>query len=159
LSGKNAWYYFGDNELIMKRKKKTILSIMTLLFLVVAGYGFYLWFKPHRDVTNEKGIEITAEAIFDSFSTNEIMANERYLNKAIQVTGEVTQFKKNQSGQTVVYLKSSDAVYGVNCTFKDDPGPLQKNSVITFKGICTGYLGDKNEPGDVVINQGIIVKK
>jgi hypothetical protein len=50
-------------------------------------------------------------------------------------------------------LKSSDPIFGVNCTFKNDPGPLQKNSTITFKGVCTGYLSD------VIINQGIIVKK
>jgi len=143
----------------MKRKKKTILGMVALLFLAGVGYGFYMWFKPHRDVTNEKGIEITSEAIFDSFASNEMKANELYLNKAIQVTGEVIQVKKNQLGKTVVYLKSNDSIYGVNCTFKNDPGLLQKNSVITFKGICTGYLGDKNAPGDVVINQGIIVKK
>jgi hypothetical protein len=142
----------------MKRRKKTIFGITALLFLAAAGYGFYLWFKPHRDVTNETGIEITAKAIFDSFESNETRANTLYLNKAIQVTGEVMQCKKNQSGQVVVYLKSSDPIYGVNCTFKNDPGPVEKNSVITFKGICTGYLGDKNDPGDVVINQGIIVK-
>lgn len=150
---------FWANEYIMKRRKKTILGIIALLFLAGVGYGFYMWFKPHRDVTNEKGIDITAEAIFDSFASSETRANKLYLNKAIQVTGKVIQAKKNQSGQTVVYLKSSDPIYGVNCTFKNDPGLLQKNSVIIFKGICTGYLGNKNEPGDVVINQGIIVKK
>jgi len=101
---------------------------------------------------NEKGIEITAIAIYDSFTTNENSANIRYLNKAIEVTGEVTEVKTNQSGQAVVYLKSNDDVFGVNCTFKENPGNLKKGSVITFKGICTGYLSD------VIIDQGILVK-
>lgn len=127
--------------------------MVALLFCVGVAYGFYMWFKPHRDVTNEKGIEITAQAIFDSFSNNESNANALYLNKAIQVTGEITEVKKNQSGEVVVYLKSKDPIYGVNCTFKNDPGLLQKNNTITFKGICTGYLSD------VVINEGVIVKK
>lgn len=108
---------------------------------------------PPRDVSKETGIEITASAIFDSFTTNESRANMIYLNKAIQVTGEIAEIKKNQAGQVVIYLKSSDPVYGVNCTFKNDPGLLQKNSTITFKGVCTGYLSD------VIINQGILVKK
>ena len=137
----------------MKRKVKIILGIIGLIFIAAVGYGVYIWNEPPRDVANEKGIEITATAIFDSFSQSETRANELYLNKAIQVTGEITDVKKNQAGQVVVYLKSDDPIFGVNCTFKDDPGPLQKNTTITFKGVCTGFLSD------VIINQGIIVKK
>lgn len=137
----------------MKRKGKIILGIIALIFLAAVGYGVYIWNEPPRDVTNEKGLEITATAIFDSFTQSEARANELYLNKAIQVTGEITDIKKNQAGQVVVYLKSDDPIFGVNCTFKDDPGPLQKNTTITFKGVCTGFLSD------VIINQGVIVKK
>ena len=58
----------------------------------------------------------------------------------------------NQAGETVVYLQSSDPVFGVNCTFKEDPGAIEKGSTITFKGICTGFLSD------VVLTGGIMVK-
>jgi hypothetical protein len=77
---------------------------------------------------------------------------KQFLNKAIEVTGTVSDVKKNQAGSTVVYLKSDDPIYGVNCTFKQDPGIITKGSTITFKGICTGYLSD------VVINEGIMIK-
>lgn len=137
----------------MKSVKKKILFAILALFICGAIYGVYVWNKPHRDVTAEKGIEITAAAIFDSFSNNETRANALYLNKAIQVTGVVTEVKKNQDGMAVVYLKSNDPVFGVNCTFKEDPGSLENGTTITFKGICTGFLSD------VIINQGIIVKK
>jgi hypothetical protein len=103
-------------------------------------------------VTKEKGIQITAAAIFDSFSNNEQSANVQFLNKAIEVNGKVSDVKKNQAGETVVYLQSDDPVFGVNCTFKQDPGTITKGSTITFKGICTGYLSD------VIINEGIMVK-
>ena len=129
------------------------MGSVALIFMAGIGYGVYIWNEPPRDVANEKGIEITATAIFDSFTQNEANANTLYLNKAIQVTGEIAEIKKNQAGQTVVYLKSDDPVFGVNCTFKNDPGPLQKNAAITFKGVCTGFLDD------VIINQGMIVKK
>jgi hypothetical protein len=116
------------------------------------GYGIYLWNKPPRDVTKEKGIQITAVAIFDSFSNNEQAANTRFLNKAIEVTGKVSDVKKNQAGETVVYLQSDDPVFGVNCTFKNDPGAIEKGNTITFKGICTGYLSD------VILNEGVMIK-
>ncbi len=136
----------------MKSNKKIILSIIVLTVIAGIAYGFYTWFKPTRDVGEEKGIKITAAAIFDSFTVNENKSNKLYLNKAIEVTGEVTEIKTNQVSQTVVYLKSNDPVFGVNCTFKENPGVLTKGSTITFKGICTGYLSD------VIINQGIIIK-
>lgn len=137
----------------MWKGRRKILTVITILILAGISYGLYVWNKPQRDVADEKAVAIAATAIFDSFAVNETKANELYLNKAIQVTGEVTEFKKNQDGKAVVYLKSTDPVFGVNCTFKEDPGPLEKGTTITFKGICTGYLSD------VIINQGMIVKE
>jgi hypothetical protein len=136
----------------MRNKRRTILTILVAIVLAVAGYAYYVWNKPPRDVAEEKGIQITAVAIFDSFSNNEQSANTQFLNKAIEVTGKVSDVKKNQAGETVVYLQSDDPIYGVNCTFRQDPGLITKGSTITFKGICTGYLSD------VVINEGIMVK-
>ena len=135
----------------MKGWKKAILIFLTV---IVAGlcYAYYIWNKPARDVSGEEGIRITAEAIFDSFTNHESEANASFLNKAVEVTGKVTDVKKNQAGATVVYLQSSDPMFGVNCTFKQDPGPIAKGSIITFKGICTGYLSD------VVLNEGILMK-
>ncbi len=124
---------------------------MVIAFAGVA-YGIYMWNKPARNVAEEKGIQITASAIFDSFTVNENRANKLFLTKAIQVTGEVTEIKNNQAGETVIYLKSNDPLFGVNCTFKENPGTLTKGSTITFKGVCTGFLSD------VIINQGTIVK-
>ena len=136
----------------MRNKRKTILTILAIIILAGAGTAVYLWNKPRRDVTKEKGIQITAVAIFDSFSNNEPSANTQFLNKAIEVTGIVSDVKKNQAGETVVYLKSDDPVFGVNCTFKQNPGAIKKGNTITFKGICTGYLSD------VVINEGIMIR-
>jgi len=136
----------------MKSKKKIALVVLGAIALFGFSYAYYVWNKPARDVTEEKGMEITAMAIFDSFTVNENRATKLYLSKAIQVTGEVTDIKTNQAGETVVYLKSNDPVFGVNCTFKENPGNITKGSTITFKGICTGFNSD------VIINRGVIIR-
>ena len=136
----------------MRKKWGLVFIIIGLLIAAGLGYAYYLWNKPARDVADEEAIKITAVAIFDSFANNEQAANKLYLNKAIEVTGKVTSLQKNQAGKTVVVLQSDDPVFGVNCTFKQDPGTIDNNSLITFKGICTGYLSD------VIINEGILVK-
>jgi hypothetical protein len=135
----------------MKTWKK-ILAALIVIIVVAFCYAYYVWNKPARDVTKEQGIRITAVAIFDSFTNNEPAANTTFLNKAIEVTGKVADVKKNQAGETVVYLQSSDPMFGVNCTFRQEPGPITKGSTITFKGICTGYLSD------VVVNEGVLIK-
>lgn len=136
----------------MIKRRKILLTIVMLILICGFGYAYYIWNKPARDVAKEEGIKITAVAIFDSFTNNEPSANTHFLNKAIEVTGTVTAVKKNQAGETVIYLQSSDPVFGVNCTFKQNPGTIEKGSTITFKGICTGYLSD------VILNEGVIVK-
>lgn len=130
-----------------------LLVIGLIGFGIVKGYLYYLNNKPHRDVTKEQGMVVTADQIFNEFSTNEAAANNKYLNKAIEVSGEVSDVKKNQDSNTVVMLKTTDPMFGVNCTFKEDPGAIQPGTNITFKGICTGFIGD------VVINEGVLVKK
>src|SRR5436305_15016024 len=101
----------------MQHWKRLVLGIIVIVVLSGFGYAYYMWNKPARDVTQEEGIKITAVAIYDSFNTNEQSANMHFLNKAIEVTGKVSKVKKNQAGQTVVYLQSSDSTFGVNCTF------------------------------------------
>ena len=136
----------------MQRWKRLVFGIIVIIILSGFGYAYYVWNKPARDVSTEKGIKITAVAIFDSFANNEQAANISFLNKAVEVTGKVTKVKTNQAGNTVVYLQSHDTVFGVNCTFKQNPGTIKKGDSITFKGICTGYLSD------VVLNEGILIK-
>lgn len=131
-------------------KKKSVISFILLVMVAGAAYAFYMWNKPQRDVTKEDGIKITAPAIFDSFNNNENSANANFLNKAIEVTGVVTDVKKNQAGKTVVFLQSNDSMFGINCTFKEDPGTIEKGGAITFKGICTGFLSD------VIVNEGVL---
>ncbi len=137
----------------MKMKWKNILLLLLLVVVIAAVYGIYEWNKPRPQVEEQKGIEITAMALFDSFTNNETKATAAYVDKAMQVTGVVEEVKKNQAGETVVILKSNDPVFGINCTFKNDPGEIQQGSTITFKGFCKSFLSD------VIITEGVLVKK
>src|SRR5687768_16067534 len=134
--------------------KRTILIII-LAAVVIGGFIAYrIYNKPHRDVTTEKALELKADDLYKDYVADEAAANSKYLNKAIEVSGEISDIQTNQDGGKVVYLKTSDPFYGVNCTFKQDPGELQKGKQIKFKGICTGYITG----GDVVLNEGVIIK-
>jgi len=138
----------------MKRWLK-ILLILIGVGIISGGIIVYrIYTKPHRDVTKEQGVQLSAQNLYDAFKTNEAAANAKYLDKAIELTGEVGAVSKNQDGNTVVDFKTNDPLVVINCTFKTDPGQLQPGQKITFKGICTGYIPDAN----VVINEGVLVK-
>ena len=127
-------------------KRNQAFKIITTLLLTGAIIGavvFYkTWYMPHRDVKEEKGIEVTAQSIMDSYSADEKKANTLYLDKAIQVRGEVTEISKNKAGKTIVSLKTSDPMAGVRCTMKETAANITKGSTVSIKGVCTGYLMD-----------------
>ncbi|MFZ6025885.1 MAG: OB-fold protein [Bacteroidota bacterium] len=115
---------------------------------------YFVYAREHRDVTTEKGIQVTAQQLFEAFAADETKANTLYLDKAIEITGEVVNVSTNQDGNIVVDFKTNDPFFVINCTFKTNPGTLKAGDNITFKGICTGYIPDAN----VVINEGVLVK-
>ncbi|MBC7722120.1 MAG: hypothetical protein H7068_08860, partial [Pedobacter sp.] len=126
------------------KKKIIMLAIITA---VVGGMSvwYFIFYKPthfKRNVEDEQAINITAKQIVKNFQANEDSANKIYLNKAIAITGEVLEAKKNQDGKPTVTLKSDDSFSNIYCTLKDDAGQIQGGSTITVKGICTGFLSD-----------------
>lgn len=123
---------------------------------LIGGLGLLYWIfnKPHRDVAKEKGIQLTAQQLFDAFRNDEATANKLYLDKAIELSGTVADVSTNQEGQKVVNFSTNDPFFTINCTFKTDPGNLQPGDAIVFKGICTGFIPDAS----VVINEGVLVK-
>jgi hypothetical protein len=138
----------------MKKSMKILMIIGIIVLLAGGGLVYWIFNKPHRDVTQEKAVQLTAQKLFDAFKANEANANKLYLDKAIELSGEVSEVIKNQEGQIVVNFKTNDPLFVINCTFKTNPGELKVGQNITFKGICTGYIPDAN----VVINEGVLVK-
>jgi hypothetical protein len=134
--------------------KKYKFTIIVLLVLLIGGSAaaYFMWNKPHRNVLNEKGLELSASQIVKEFQDNEATANTKFLDKAIQVTGIVTEVKSNQEGNTTVLLASDDPFTGVLCTFKQKEDGLTSGTSATIKGICSGMLSD------VRLSEAVVVK-
>ena len=97
---------------IISMKIKIILSIIVVAVISVAATWYYVFVyskNNHRKIDNEIAIPITAVDIVKEYQVNEKIANSKYLNKAIQVTGIVTQIDKNQDG----LLNPTEGRYGL----------------------------------------------
>jgi len=136
----------------MSKNYKTVALIIITLIIGGSATAYFMWNKPHRDVADEKGIQITAAQLVKDYQASEAEANKKYLDKAIQVTGSITEVKPNQEGKTTIMLGSDDAFTGVFCTLKEKSNNLQNGSTVTIKGICSGMLSD------VRLSDAVIVK-
>ena len=132
-----------------------MLTAATVVIVAIISIWFFIFYKPthfKRDVADEKGIITTSKELVKEFQNNEAASNAKYLNKAVEITGEVLEVKKDQTGNTTLLLKSDDALSNVFVTLKGSDQKIEVGSSITVKGICTGFLSD------VVIIDAVFIK-
>ncbi len=130
----------------MKKNRKKIITWVLLSVLVILAtggvVGYKMYTKPHRSVAKAKTIQISATDLVSAYEKNEAGANSLYLDKVLEVRGEVNEVSKNQKGETVITLKGSD-MSGLICTLEGTAATeVKPNSSVVIKGICTGFLTD-----------------
>ncbi len=135
-------------------KQKILIGALITILIAIAAVWFFVFYAPthfKRDVADEKGIQITAASLVKAYQENETNANALYLDKPIEIKGEIAETKTDQAGNTTITLKSEDPFASVFCTLKKAEPSLKVGQTITVKGICTGFLSD------VVLKDAIIV--
>jgi len=130
----------------MKIKKKKIFTwvLLSVLAILVTGgiVGYKMYTKPHRNVEIIKAIQVAANQLATEYENNEPVANSTYLDKVLEVTGDITEISKNQKGETIIVLKGTD-MSTVRCTVEGSELPqIKTGDNVILKGICTGYLTD-----------------
>ena len=117
---------------------RKILITIFILILIGVGTGFYLWNKPHQKVESAKSISITATNLAKEYSTNEKDADAKYLNKAIDVSGTISEVDKNQDGGVMIVLQTGDPTAGIQCSLREKGADPVKGQNIEIKGFCSG---------------------
>jgi hypothetical protein len=136
----------------MNKTFRNLLIIALVLIIGGSAVAYFMWNKPRRNVENEKGIEVTASQLVKEYQQNEAEANKKYLDKAIQVSGNIGEVKSNQDGKVTVTLTSDDPFTGVFCTLKERASNITTGSPVIIKGICSGMLSD------VRLSEAVVVK-
>jgi len=137
-----------------KTIRKVVLIFSILLLVCIAGIWYFIFYKPthyQRDVLAENSVSVTADELVNNYETNEHKGDSLFLNKAVTVTGKVTDVRKNQEGKTIIFLESKDPMSNVSCTLQS-PANITPGNNVTVKGVCAGYLSD------VILIDGVHVK-
>jgi len=127
-------------------KAKKIISAIVLLGIIGAFIAYKMYNKPHVNVAGTKSdIVLTADKILTDFSTNETEANNKYLEKIIEVSGVVLE-TSTEKEKGIVTLKTNNDFGSVLCHLSDKStkkiNDIEEGQSIKLKGICTGYLMD-----------------
>ncbi len=128
-----------------KRKKTTILIVSVLLLLGISGYN-YVMHGGARDLTQEDtAYNLTSEGIKKEFQSNTEVSNNKYLEKAVTISGQITAVNDHE-----IILNNS-----IVCNLKDENKNLKNIENVTVKGRIVGYddlMGDIKLDNCFVVN-------
>ncbi|MDY7394827.1 hypothetical protein UMM65_06210 [Aureibaculum sp. 2210JD6-5] len=72
-------------------KRKTVF-IISMLIIVIGAFTYNYIYKEHRNIGNEKAVLFgTALKVYSDFNQNSIEFNENYLDKTVEIEGEITE--------------------------------------------------------------------
>lgn len=126
--------------------KKALLYTLPVLLLGLAA-AYYVYNKPHQNIENAHAdLQVSASELFAEFEADETQANQKYLEKIVQVEGEIKDISTNDHGQVSLTLKSNSDMFGVICEMDDltehKRTEFSVGETVSLKGICTGMLMD-----------------
>lgn len=138
-------------------KKKNIIILAAVLFVVLSVIIYTQYNKPHRNVYSEKPvISIKADDLFASFAQNEIEYNKKFLDKTIEIVGEISEINISNGVNPLIVFKNEEEFFGVSCSFNIEAiqgvAKLKVGDSVKVKGICKGYLSDVVLVNCIIVN-------
>ena len=123
--------------------------IIYIGLIAVAGTlaAFFMYNKPHESIKKAKpAYELNAGDIYSDFEADETLANEKYLDKVVQVSGTVVESSTTEDGIVSITLDGGGMLGGVICQLDEFSDHERTNytagETVTFRGKCTGMLMD-----------------
>lgn len=110
--------------------KKIVIVIVFLL--IACGIVYTYVYQSHRDIQEEEATHIVdGITMVKEFVVNQDVASEKYLNKTIVVSGEVTEIEEKA-------ISISEAVYVAFDNVLEEKEP-KIGTKVKVKGRCIGY--------------------
>lgn len=129
----------------MKKLLPLLILVIALVTIVMLFHVYRSSDKPATVWEQKTEAKVDARSLYDEFVRDETGANEKYLNKIVEVSGEVST-TQTSSGSSVVVLRTNDPTYGIRCRLERGPGEDAKTykvgQSVTLKCVCSGFVQD-----------------
>ena len=150
----------------MKRKKiiRYVLLALLVIIAVTATYIYIEYNRTHKDTARLKAdYSLSATVFIKEFETNEQASNKKYWDKVIRVEGIVKEVIKDDNGFYSLALGDTSSLSSVRCSIdsvhNQEAAAVKKGSVITVKGICSGFNADEMLGSDVILVRSVVDSK
>jgi len=140
----------------MKAWLKYILGFIVIVVIAGAGFAWWVYHKPHRNINDEIAVKVATNALIDAFKQNEKTASAQYNDKILELSGIVKDASKNDAGNWVINIENDAQTGSITVAFSALQNTVQPFDSISYKGICAGYFPEDN---NVVINEAVLLFK
>jgi hypothetical protein len=140
----------------MKAWLKYILGFIVIVVVAGAGFAWWVYHKPHRNINDEIAVKVATNALIDAFKQNEKTASAQYNDKVVELSGIVKDASKNDAGNWVINIENDAQTGSITVAFSALQNTVQPFDSISYKGICAGYFPEDN---NVVINEAVLLFK
>jgi hypothetical protein len=139
----------------MKIYVKIVLFVVFFLALGGILAALYFYNLKAKDLHKVRPDFVTSSTEFQkAFEADEKAASAKYINKIVEVSGEIASARRGEKNTMNVSLKTSSDLSSVICTFPIvlDTTILKTGNQITIRGECSGFLMD------VLLNNCVVVR-
>ena len=140
----------------MKAWIKFTLGFIVIVVIAGAGFAWWVYHKPHRNINDEIAVKVATNALLDAFKQNEKKASSQYNDKVVELSGIVKEASKNEAGNWVVNIENDMHTGSITVAFSALQDAVQPFDSIAYKGICAGYFPEDN---NIVINEAVLLFK
>ncbi|MCX6325655.1 MAG: hypothetical protein NT144_03225 [Bacteroidia bacterium] len=129
----------------MKTYIKIALFVVTFIALSAILAALYYYNLKHTDMAKAKpDLVVTATVLQKAFEDNETAASIKYINKIVEVTGNIASVKPAGNNVLSISLVTVSEMSSVICTFPAiaDPSKFRIGDEIRLRGECSGFLMD-----------------
>ncbi len=140
----------------MKAWLKYTLGFIVIIVITGAGFAWWVYHKPHRNINNEVAVKVATNALLEAFKQNEKTASAQYNDKVLELTGIVKEASKNDAGNWVINIENTTKTGSITIAFSAIQDAIKPFDSISYKGICAGYFPEDN---NIVINEAVLLFK
>jgi hypothetical protein len=138
-------------------KTSVKIALFVVFFLAVGGIlaALYLYNLKAKDLHKVNPDFVISSSEFQkAFEADEKASSAKYINKIIDVSGEIGSVKRGEKNTMNVSLKTGSDLSSIICTFPivPDTTSLKIGNQIIIRGECSGFLMD------VLLNNCVVVR-
>ena len=137
--------------------KRIILIVVLLIIAVGVWYAIKMYREQTPDIVNKNpDVVINATDLLNAFNKDTAAARKQYVDKIIEVTGNVKRIDTTGSVVLGDEGSASEVTVGLDRRHLKDYQKLKTGSVAVVQGVCSGY--DKANGDDLLASLGTTVE-